>query len=122
MQIFDIHQLQTEQDSRQAAYLEFLRSSSLSVGLYSLPAQGIDPQQPHTEDEVYYVVKGSGSLEVGEESCAVEASSVIFVAAGVKHHFHSITEDMTILVFFAPPEYSLKRGEEAMPRGIECSF
>ena len=41
------------------AYLEFLRSPALSVGLYVLPAGGVDSQEPHTEDEVYYVLRGT---------------------------------------------------------------
>ena len=34
-------------------YLEFLRVSSMSAGLYVLPAGGVDPQKPHMEDEMY---------------------------------------------------------------------
>jgi len=31
---------------------------------------------------------------------------VVFVQANIEHRFHTITEDLTILVFFAPAEYS----------------
>ncbi len=108
MQVFDIERLAVERNASKASYLEFLRSSSLSVGLYALPAQGVDPQKPHTEDEVYYVVNGAGVIDVGEESHNVSVGSIVFVAAGVEHHFHSITEDMLVLVFFAPAEYSMR--------------
>jgi mannose-6-phosphate isomerase-like protein (cupin superfamily) len=87
-------------------YLEFLRVPSLSVGVYQLPAGGVDPQLPHTEDEVYYVAGGRGAIRVDGEDRAVQTGSVIFVAAGVEHRFHSIVEDLTILVFFAPAEYA----------------
>jgi mannose-6-phosphate isomerase-like protein (cupin superfamily) len=87
-------------------YSEFIRVPSLSVGLYSLPAGGADPQSPHSEDEVYYVIRGRGQIRVGGEDRAVEAGSVVFVAADVEHRFHDIAEDMDILVFFAPAEYS----------------
>lgn len=79
---------------------------SLSMGLYALPAGGVDPQQPHTEDEVYYVVSGRATIRVGEEDRPVESGSVVFVEARVEHRFHTITEDLTVLVFFAPAEYS----------------
>src|SRR5207247_41309 len=62
-------------------YLEFLRTSALSGGLYELPAGAVDPQRPHTEDEVYYVVRGRASFEGGGEDRAVAAGSVIFVKA-----------------------------------------
>jgi mannose-6-phosphate isomerase-like protein (cupin superfamily) len=89
-------------------YLEFLRISTLSMGVYRLPAGGVDHQQPHTEDEVYYIVSGAGQIRVGNEDRPVRTGSLVFVAATVDHRFHSITEDLTILVFFAPAEYANK--------------
>ena len=65
-----------------------------------------DPQQPHTEDEVYYVVSGQGLIQVGTEDRRVDAGTVVFVKAGVPHRFYKITEDLTMLVFFAPSEGS----------------
>jgi mannose-6-phosphate isomerase-like protein (cupin superfamily) len=89
------------------AYLEFLRVPALSAGLYELPAGRTDPQQPHSEDEVYYVARGRAQIRVAGEDRAVGPGSVVFVAAGVEHRFHSIEEDLAVLVFFAPAEYSL---------------
>jgi quercetin dioxygenase-like cupin family protein len=87
-------------------YLEFLKEPSLSVGLYRLPAGGTDTQQPHTEDEVYLVLRGAATITVGGEDRAVKAGDTIFVAAEVEHRFHAIAEDLDLLVFFAPAEYS----------------
>ena len=83
-------------------YLQFLNAGSLSVGLYALPAGGDDPQQPHAEDEVYYVVAGRATLRVGGEDRPVTPGSIVFVGARIEHRFHTITEDLTLLVFFAP--------------------
>ena len=85
-------------------YQEFLRVPAMSAGVYQLVAGATDPQQPHTEDELYYVARGQGSIRVGAQDQAVEPGSLIYVAAHTPHHFHSITEDLTILVFFAPAE------------------
>jgi mannose-6-phosphate isomerase-like protein (cupin superfamily) len=104
MDAFEISQLTVEQQRLGKSYLEFLRVPSLSAGLYSLPAGGVDPQKPHTEDEVYYIVEGRGYIRVGEEDRAVEPETVVFVAAHVEHRFHTISEDLKILVFFAPAE------------------
>jgi mannose-6-phosphate isomerase-like protein (cupin superfamily) len=106
MDAFELGQLIERQKQSDGSYLEFLRLSSMSMGLYALPAGAVDTQQPHTEDEVYYVASGRGQIRVHEEDRAVQAGSVVFVEAHVKHYFHSITEDLTILVFFAPAEYS----------------
>ena len=78
----------------------------MSVGFYLLPKGSKDPQSPHAEDEVYYVVSGQGAIRVAAEDQGVGPGSVVFVAKGVEHRFHSIADDMTILVFFAPAESS----------------
>ena len=85
-------------------YLEFLRVPAMSAGVYVLPVGGSDPQSPHQEDEMYYVVRGRGRMRAGSEDQAVSEGSVIFVAAGVEHRFHDIAEELMVLVFFAPAE------------------
>jgi mannose-6-phosphate isomerase-like protein (cupin superfamily) len=87
-------------------YYEFFRDRSLSLGIYGLSAGESDPQQPHTEDEVYYIVRGSGRMRIGDRDRAVTPGSVVFVGAGAEHRFHSIEEDLEVLVVFAPSEGS----------------
>ncbi len=103
---FETAQLIDEQDRAKQNYLEFLRVPSLSTGLYTLPAGSIDMQQPHSEDEVYYVISGRASFRAGAEEGPVQAGSILYVKAYVEHRFHSISEDLRLLVFFAPAEYS----------------
>jgi len=74
------------------------------VGIYTLAAGATDPQLPHAEDEVYYVASGRGEIRVGEEDRPVQPGSIIFVKAGDEHRFHTITENLTLVVFFAPAE------------------
>lgn len=104
MDAFSVKNLIAAKAKSDRLYLEFLRKETLSMGLYVLPAGGTDPQQPHNEDEVYYIVSGQGQIDVGDETEAVEPGSIVFVAARVPHKFHTITEELKILVFFAPPE------------------
>lgn len=105
--INDIHHTQKQQAQR---WLEFLRVSDLSVGVYHLKAGEKDPQQPHSEDEVYYVLSGRGQIHVSGEDQPVAKDSLIYVAKQETHYFHSIEEDLVILVFFAPAEGSQKDG------------
>ena len=76
----------------------------MSAGLYVLAAGSTDPQRPHHEDEMYYVVRGRGRFKAGGEDREVSAGSVIYVAAEVEHRFHDIEEELAVLVFFAPAE------------------
>jgi quercetin dioxygenase-like cupin family protein len=85
-------------------YREFLRVPAMSAGLYVLPAGASDPQRPHHEDEMYYVVRGRARFRVGDEDREISAGSVLFVAADVAHRFYDIAEELALLVFFAPAE------------------
>lgn len=108
MQAFELSQLVSQQTLSSKLYLEFLKAPDLSMGLYILPVGGVDPQSPHTEDEVYYVVSGKARIKVADEDRAVQAGSIVYVAKNVEHKFHSIEEEVMVLVFFAPAEYSNK--------------
>jgi quercetin dioxygenase-like cupin family protein len=100
-----IGQARSSPDSYAAAVL---RSDLLSVGLYLLPADGTDDQKPHIEDEVYYTVRGRATLQVGAEDHAVGPGTVLFVPALAPHHFHDISEELVLVVFWAPPERSVQ--------------
>jgi mannose-6-phosphate isomerase-like protein (cupin superfamily) len=101
---FEIPELDPQpRDADGHGYVDFFASNKLSVGLAIWPKVKPDRQQPHLEDEVYYVISGSASIQVGGEDRPVKAGSLVFVEAGVEHKFHSIEEDLRVLVFWAPP-------------------
>lgn len=106
MHAFELGDLRTTRQASGRGYLEFLRSRDLSIGLYELPAGGLDPQTPHTEDEAYCVIAGRATITVGDEERPVTAGSVVFVGAGVVRRFHDIEEDLSLLVAFGPAEGS----------------
>lgn len=85
-------------------YQEFLRVPSMSAGLYVLPAGATDPQRPHHEDEMYYVVRGRARFRAGDQETEVSAGTVLFVAAEVEHRFFDVTDELSVMVFFAPSE------------------
>ena len=101
---FNIAEAEKRREQAGKRYLEFLRVPAMSAGVYVLPAGGADPQSPHQQDEMYYVVRGRARMQAGSEDQAVSEGSVIFVAAGVEHGFFHITEELVVLVFFAPAE------------------
>ncbi len=106
MEAFEVDEVVAAHGRAGELYHEFLRVPDLSVGLYVLPAGGADPQPPHTEDEVYYILAGSGQIRVAGEDRAVRAGSMVYVKAGDEHRFHTIAEELRILVFFAPARRS----------------
>jgi mannose-6-phosphate isomerase-like protein (cupin superfamily) len=63
-----------------------------------------DHQHPHASDEVYVVLRGRGSLRVRDRNHDVRQGSVISVDHGEEHRFVDVTEDLHVLVVFAPPD------------------
>ncbi len=108
---FDLERLEADQAASGQPYHEFLRVPALSCGLYALPAGGSDAQAPHAEDEVYYVLHGRATLDIGDHEHLVHPGSVVYVPAEVPHRFHSIEEDLKLLVVFAPAEGSAQRAQ-----------
>jgi quercetin dioxygenase-like cupin family protein len=89
-----------------AAWVEHLRVPDLSCGTYSIAAGAVDPQEPHTEDELYMCTHGRATLWTPSGSTAVEPGTVVFVPAGEEHRFVDVEEDLTVLVVFGPAEES----------------
>jgi mannose-6-phosphate isomerase-like protein (cupin superfamily) len=96
-------------------WLEFLRVPDLSAGIYVIEPGGVDPQQPHTEDEVYVVLAGRSRFTAGDATRDVAPGDTIFVPAGMPHRFHDVVEELRIIVVFGPAEGS--RAQASPSRG-----
>jgi mannose-6-phosphate isomerase-like protein (cupin superfamily) len=97
-------QLDDLQADRSRSYAEFLRRPGISMGIYHLPVDGRDPQHPHSADEVYVVLAGRAVLEVEGERLDMHRGRVVSVDVGADHRFVDVTEDLSVLVVFAPPD------------------
>lgn len=110
MDAYEIPELDPHpRDADGHGYVDFFASAKLSVGLAIWRAGSTDRQQPHKEDEVYYVISGRGAILVAGDERTVQAGSLVFVGAGVEHRFHDIKEDLRVLVFWAPPHSSARQ-------------
>ena len=104
--VFELTDVLEQLQEHGRPYYEFLRRDSLSAGIYHLPAGEPDRQRPHTEDEVYYVLSGEGSVDIDGERTPVRPGNVIFVGKGVPHRFLDYADGLTVLVLFVPPRGS----------------
>jgi mannose-6-phosphate isomerase-like protein (cupin superfamily) len=100
----DLARLAATHRGAERRYMEMLRTGKLSAGLYRLRRGEEDQQRPHDEEEVYLVLEGHARFRLGDQDVAADAGSLLTVPARVEHSFHSITEDLLLLVFFAPAE------------------
>jgi len=103
LEYFDLDALDKLAEQAQP-YHEFLRRRGMSLGIYVLPAGGEDHQHPHSSDEVYVVLRGRAALRVRDQNHEVRQGSVISVDHGEEHRFVDVTEDLHVLVVFAPPD------------------
>lgn len=75
---------------------------TLAVEIYA--PRGVDPQQPHTRDEVYFVASGSGEYICGEARQPFGPTDLLFAAAGAVHRFENFSDDLVVWVLFYGPE------------------
>lgn len=101
VEVFATSELLDKQAASGKPWLPFLKVPSLYCGMYVLKAGAGDPQNPHQDDEVYYVESGRAKIRVNDEVHDALPGSVIFVKAGAQHKFHDIEEDLKLLVFFS---------------------
>ena len=104
MHAFPLNDLLAARSASGKLYHEFLRVPTMSAGIYGLAAGALDVQSPHDQDEIYYVIAGRAHFRAADEDRPIQPGETLYVAAHVPHKFHTITEDLTLLVFFAPAE------------------
>jgi mannose-6-phosphate isomerase-like protein (cupin superfamily) len=106
--VFEVRDRLAQLAPGEHASAEFFRSptGSLSMTAARWRAGSVDNQQPHTEDEVYYLVAGRAVLLIDGHPHAVQPGSIAFVAAGVEHRFTEINEDLEVIVFWSPARRS----------------
>ena len=83
-------------------FVELFKHGTLSVELYA--PRGADPQTPHTRDEVYVVISGTGQFFAAGEMETFLPGDVLFVPAGVEHRFVNFSDDLAVWVIFYGPE------------------
>lgn len=98
---FDIDDVRAERAEHGRPWQQFMQVPDLFAGLYEIPVGGEDGQAPHDADEVYYVLGGVAVAIVEGERVPVQEGSVLYVAKDKDHRFVEITEDLSLLVFFA---------------------
>lgn len=71
----------------------------VALSLPTHPSQ----QTPHTQDEIYFVVRGRGVLFHDGKRDPFGSGDLLFVAAGVEHQIEDISDDFAVWrVFYGP--------------------
>lgn len=99
--VFELQDLVSRLENEGGYFLDFLKVRDLEAGIIVLHPGEKDTQVPHSADELYYVIEGSGKIELGKNKRPVKKGSIIFVPAMVHHRFYDNKEDLVVLYMFA---------------------
>jgi mannose-6-phosphate isomerase-like protein (cupin superfamily) len=86
-------------------FVPALTHGTMRVELFAPGTSGLgqDIQQPHTQDELYLVQRGTSAFWLDGQTTSVGAGDVLFVPAGVPHRFEAFSDDfVTWVVFYGP--------------------
>lgn len=89
-------------NTQESPFMTLFGHGTLEVEIYK--PDKVDLQQPHTRDEVYVVISGSGTFLNGATRTAFGPGDFLFVPAGVEHRFEDFTDDFSTWVLFYGPE------------------
>lgn len=82
----------------------FINKDSLAAGVLYLKPGEEDTQEPHSSDEVYFIISGDGFLKIKDTDYAVSKDKFFFVKKDVPHHFHGNKKLLKVLYFFGGPD------------------
>ena len=82
-------------------FAALMAHGSMRTELYA--PRGQDPQQPHAQDELYFIQCGQGDFVQGDTRQRFQAGDAFFVPAGQVHRFEHFSDDfVTWVVFWGP--------------------
>lgn len=85
-----------------APFVTMMAGGTMSVEVYAPSSSGLgeDLQQPHAQDELYFIQGGTGELVINGQRFDAAAGDAFFVAAGVAHRFENFSDDFVTWVVF----------------------
>jgi mannose-6-phosphate isomerase-like protein (cupin superfamily) len=94
-----------ELDTTNGYFLNVFKNKGLNAGILRLRKGETDTQEPHSVDEVYFVIEGTGHIEIEDKMKPVNRADFIFVPANVHHRFVVGNKDLMVLYFFGCSQY-----------------
>ncbi len=81
-----------------APFVTMMAGGTMSVEVFAPKEQ--DLQEPHRQDELYFVHSGNGDIVINGQRFDAAAGDAFFVAAGVAHRFENFSDDFVTWVVF----------------------
>ena len=98
--IISIEKVITDLDATREYFLNVFKRKGLDLGILRLRKGETDTQEPHSVDEVYFVIEGNGHIEIEHKMKPVNRGDFIFVPANAHHRFVVGNKDLIVIYFF----------------------
>lgn len=82
-------------------FIDVINTSTMEVGIINLKKEQEDTQQPHISDEIYYVISGSGTIEIDGIKKEVNPGKIIYIPKRIRHSFHANSNELVVLYILA---------------------
>jgi mannose-6-phosphate isomerase-like protein (cupin superfamily) len=100
-QVTTLAEARKRSNNRGNTWNRFFDFESLNVGLYNLPEElGGDKPLTHQVDEINVVIRGKAVFQVGDDQMQVHPGTIVWVAEGNPHYFHSLEGNFEVLIMF----------------------
>ncbi|HYZ95309.1 MAG TPA: cupin domain-containing protein [Nitrososphaeraceae archaeon] len=95
--ICQVKELISQVNDEGGYFIDFVNTKDIEAGIISLHPGEKDLQQPHSVDEIYYVIEGFAYIEIEGISKAIKEKDIIFIPAKSRHRFHGNNQDLVVL-------------------------
>jgi mannose-6-phosphate isomerase-like protein (cupin superfamily) len=94
--VHELNNLLSELNDQGGYFIDFISTKGIQAGIIRLHPGKIDTQEPHSVDEVYYVIEGNGFIKLDGKDHQIRQGTSIFVPAKAEHRFHGNKQDLVI--------------------------
>ena len=101
---FDTKEYLKEFSKSKSYFHTFINKDNLAAGILRLEPGEEDTQDPHDSDEIYYIVRGDGFLNIDGKDHTVSEGMSYYVAKNMSHKFHGNKKELVVLYFFGGPD------------------
>lgn len=99
-QIFDIDTFLSN-FPKSRYFIDVMNTPTMEVGIINLKKNQNDTQEPHPSDEIYYVIIGSGTIDIDGIKNDVNPGKIIYIPKKILHSFHANSKELIVLYVLA---------------------
>lgn len=103
MEVLEVSDLIEYADDRRVRKKLFFSQDIVSELVCYEPGQDTVPHRHPRQDEIFYVVEGSGTIVVGDEEIAARTGTSVFTPANVEHSIRADRDSRFVILFFKGP-------------------